>query len=157
RPHKPRDRCAGARWYSMPRPPYFSVIIPAFNRAELLREALESVFQQECRDFEVIVVDDGSTEDLSAVARAFRGRGTFFRQDNAGPGAARNHGARAATGEYLAFLDSDDVWFPWTLRTQRECISRAGNPSMLLGRGVWFSQAAEIRSMHDEPLEYAEY
>jgi glycosyltransferase involved in cell wall biosynthesis len=135
----------------------FSVIIPTFNRAAMLREALESVERQEFRDFEIIVVDDGSTEDLSPVKDDFRGRVTFVRQENAGPGAARNRGARMAVGEYLAFLDSDDVWFPWTLRTQFDCLSRAGYPSMLLGSGVWFSHAGEVETEEDQALAYRQY
>src|SRR5580704_8985688 len=100
----------------MAQSPFFSVVIPAFNRTDLLAKALASVFQQEFTNFEVIVVDDGSTDDQSRVVQKYKDRVTFLRQDNAGQGAARNRGAAAARGEYLAFLDSDDLWFPWTLK-----------------------------------------
>jgi glycosyltransferase involved in cell wall biosynthesis len=93
----------------------FSVIIPTYNRAALLCTALDSVFAQTFTDYEVIVVDDGSTDGTAAMVASYGGRVRYFQQQNKGPGAARNLGAQHATGEYLAFLDSDDLWFPWTL------------------------------------------
>ena len=92
--------------------PYFSIIVPAFNRALLLRSALESILSQGCTDYEVIVVDDGSTDDTTSVVRSYSSRIKFLQHQNRGPGAARNFGAEQAKGEYLAFLDSDDLWFP---------------------------------------------
>jgi len=93
-----------------------SVIIPTKNRAALLCEALRSVRAVEGPglDLEVIVADNGSTDDTEAVARTFQTR--FVRTLTQGPAAARNAGLRAATGEYLAFLDDDDIWLPTHLR-----------------------------------------
>jgi hypothetical protein len=125
--------------------PLFSVVIPTYNRADLLRQALESVFRQEFRDFEVIVVDDGSREDQSEVMEEYRGRITFLRQENAGPGAARNRGAAVARGEYLAFLDSDDVWFPWTLRTYFYVIQTADFPALIVGKRECFQEVKELQ------------
>src|ERR1700751_565412 len=95
--------------------PSFSIIIPTFNRAGLLQQALESVAQQTFRDFETLVVDDGSTDVTPQVAASFGAR--LLRQENRGPGAARNLGIQHARGNYIAFLDSDDQWLPWTLET----------------------------------------
>src|SRR5947209_429690 len=95
----------------------FSVVIPTYNRAAYLRQTLASVLTQECQDFEIIVVDDGSTDATPVVLESFGGKLRVFHQKNQGPGAARNLGASNAGGEYIAFLDSDDVWFPWTLST----------------------------------------
>jgi len=131
----------------------FSVIIPTYNRANMLCRALRTVFSQDCRDFEVIVVDDGSTEDQSAVRKEFRDRVTFLRQENAGPGAARNRGASAAQGEYLAFLDSDDLWFPWTLAVFARLIEEHDSPTILSASLVEFSDDAELAGIRNESLQ----
>ena len=119
----------------MSQPPLFSVVIPTYNRADLLRETLESVFRQEDRDFEVIVVDDGSKEDLSSIEADYAGRITFVRQANAGPAEARNNGVRNSQGDYVAFLDSDDVWLPWTLAAYREVIPHSTTGRLSLPDG----------------------
>lgn len=91
----------------------FSVIIPTYNRAATLPRAVASVLAQTCGDFELIVVDDGSTDDTPALVAAITdGRVRCIRQENRGVSAARNAGARAANGRYLAFLDSDDAALP---------------------------------------------
>ncbi|HVO26477.1 MAG TPA: glycosyltransferase [Candidatus Margulisiibacteriota bacterium] len=92
--------------------PRVSVVIPAFNRAALIRETLDSVLAQTYRDFEVIVVDDGSTDDTPPILAEYErdARLRVIRQANQGEGAARNAGIDAARGEYVALVDSDDVW-----------------------------------------------
>jgi len=92
--------------------PHVSVIIPTYNRATYIARALESVLSQSYRDFEVIVVDDGSFDNTKQVVQAYGDRVRYVFQSNAGPGAARNLGIRVSQGEYLAFLDSDDAWMP---------------------------------------------
>ncbi|HEU5439336.1 MAG TPA: glycosyltransferase family A protein [Ktedonobacterales bacterium] len=94
-----------------------SVIVPVYNGARFLAAALESVGAQHHRPDEVIVVDDGSTDDTAAVARRYGGV-RYLRQPNLGAAAARNTGAAAATGELLAFLDADDRWLPAKLSCQ---------------------------------------
>jgi glycosyltransferase involved in cell wall biosynthesis len=126
---------------------FFSVIIPTYNRAALLGEALDSVFAQEFPDYEVIVIDDGSTDDTAAVAARYGRRVKFLRQVNRGPGAARNRGAQAAHGDYLAFLDSDDLWFPWTLRCYADAIRKHHSPDILLGQTLEFQQGSELSSV----------
>lgn len=99
--------------------PLVSVIIPTYNRAALLREAIESVLAVDRRGFEleVIVVDDGSTDETSDVVAALPV--TYLRTTgNEGASAARNRGLRAARGEYIAFLDDDDVWLPNNIAPQ---------------------------------------
>jgi glycosyltransferase involved in cell wall biosynthesis len=100
----------------MPRllaPPQVTVIIPTFNRARYLTEAIQSVLGQTFPDYELIVVDDGSTDGTAAVLEGFGdSRLRVLRQENHGISAAMNAGLRAAQGEYIARLDSDDVWFP---------------------------------------------
>lgn len=89
-----------------------SVIIPVFNREAFLAEAVESALGQAGASLEVIVVDDGSTDGTARVAAQFADRIRYVFQENAGPPAARNRGVSLAGGEFLAFLDSDDLWPP---------------------------------------------
>ena len=113
--------------------PRFSVVIPTYNRGGMVVETLRSVLSQTCRDFEVIVVDDGSTDDTLEHLQSFGDAIQTVRQPNAGPGVARNTGADRARGEYLAFLDSDDLWFPWSLATYARIIDERGEPSFVAG------------------------
>src|SRR5258708_25538717 len=92
--------------------PLFSIIVPTFNRAALLRSTLESVFAQQVEEFELIVVDDGSTDGTVNYLQSLGKRIQFLQQTNRGAGPAPNFGARYAQGRYLAFLDSDDLWLP---------------------------------------------
>lgn len=156
--------------------PLFSIVIPAHNRAKLILEALNSIREQSFKDFEVIVVDDGSTDGTAeAVARfavengwliAADGGGRkakigkrkaerdgddqsdldagpssldcprirVIRQENKGAGAARNTGAKFAQGEYLAFLDSDDLWLPWSLKSFKKVIESFDRPALISGK-----------------------
>ena len=98
--------------------PEVSVIIPTYNRAWILREAIDSVRAQDFKDFELIVVDDGSTDDTGKILDDYNGDLVVIRQSNKGVSAARNRGIDAAAGRLLAFLDSDDLWLPRKLSTQ---------------------------------------
>lgn len=98
--------------------PKVSVIIPTFNRASYVCEAIDSVLAQTYQDLEIIVVDDGSTDDTLPVLETYGERLRLLRQKNSGPAVARNRGIFAARGEYIAFLDSDDLWVPSKLEKQ---------------------------------------
>lgn len=87
-----------------------SVIIPFYDRVDWLVEAVESALQQSYKNIEIIVINDGSKEDLSEFCRTYQGKIKYIYKDNGGPGPARNLGIEKATGEYIAFLDSDDLW-----------------------------------------------
>lgn len=93
--------------------PLVSVVIPTYNRRELVRRAIDSVFAQDCPVEDVIIVDDGSTDGTGeALRRRYGDRIRYLRQPNAGVSAARNRGLAVARGRYLALLDSDDLWLP---------------------------------------------
>ncbi len=94
----------------MPPEPLLSVVIPAFDAELHLAEAIESVLRQGERDLEILVVDDGSTDGTAGVARSFGSPVRVISQESHGAGHARNAGVREARGEYVAFLDHDDVW-----------------------------------------------
>jgi glycosyltransferase involved in cell wall biosynthesis len=100
-----------------------SVIIPAYNCASFLPETLRSVFAQTCCTPEIIVIDDGSTDDTPAVIAPFLDRITYIRQENKGLPAARNTGIHIATGEFIALLDADDSWLPDKLEKQLHLFS----------------------------------
>ena len=104
----------------------YSVIVPLYNKAEYVGRTLASLFAQTRSDYEVVVVDDGSTDDsyLEAV-RAAQGRSQcrIVRQDNAGVAAARNKGVELAEGKYVCFLDADDWWEPTFLEEMESLIS----------------------------------
>ncbi len=99
-----------------------SVIIPVYNGAAFLREAIASVLAQNDGSLEVIVIDDGSDDESAAVAQSFD-RVRLLRQERAGAGAARNSGIAASTGEFLAFLDADDFWLPGKVEQQRQALA----------------------------------
>lgn len=100
--------------------PRISVVIPTYNRQDYVVEAIESVLAQTYRKFEVIVVDDGSTDDTAARLQPYLDRVAYIRQENRGVAAARNAGIQLAQGELICFLDSDDLWSPDKLSLQIE-------------------------------------
>jgi glycosyltransferase involved in cell wall biosynthesis len=125
--------------------PLFSVIIPVYNREKLLASAIDSVLAQAFDDREILVVDDGSTDgSMDLVERRYGSQVKVYRQANAGPGMARNFGAAHATGEYLAFLDSDDLWFPWTLATYARLIAEYDRPAVLSGAMQYFTDESDL-------------
>jgi glycosyltransferase involved in cell wall biosynthesis len=140
--------------------PLFSTVIPVFNRAQLIRATLDSVLAQELPDQEVIVVDDGSTDGTLEALASYGDRIRVFRQKNSGPAVARNLGIRHARGEYIATLDSDDLWFPWTLAIYAEAIRAHGSPAFVAGAPFVFSHEAQLRAVPREPLHaeaFADY
>ncbi len=112
---------------------FVSVVIPVYNYERFLGDALRSVFEQDYHPMEVIVVDDGSTDETAAVARSFKDVIYTF-QSNKGPAAARNTGIGVAQGDFIAFLDADDLWPPDRLKTQVQYFIANPNTEVVLGR-----------------------
>ena len=113
--------------------PTVSVIIPTHDRLPFLIEALDSVHKQTFRNFEVIVVDDGSREEVTPAIADHPTKPRTFRQTNQGPAAARNSGLREARGELIAFLDSDDLWMPTKLDVFVDAIARQPGTPIFYG------------------------
>ncbi len=107
-----------------PREVSASIIMPAYNSAPYIAQSIDSVFQQTFDDWELIVIDDGSTDNTVDIVNGYGDRVRFLRQKNQGAAAARNYGAQEAHGTWLAFLDSDDIWMPDKLEKQMELTDR---------------------------------
>lgn len=99
-----------------------SVILPTYNRSNVVTRAIDSILCQSYSNIEIIVVDDGSTDNTETALEKYSGKITYVKQDNAGASSARNHGIEVSNGEYIAFLDSDDQWGCEKLSLQYEFI-----------------------------------
>lgn len=138
--------------------PTFSVVIPLYNRADIVGKTIRSVLKQDYSDFEIIVVDDGSRDDPKPAVTLFGDpRIRFVRQANAGGGAARNRGIEEARGRYIAFLDSDDLFLPGKLSIMAAALPRGDHRTILysqmkVDRGVdryWIRPERGIREGED--------
>lgn len=129
--------------------PLFSIIIPLYNKENFIVKTLKSVLLQEEHDYEVLLINDGSTDDSMEVAKQFiaslknedQQKFHLFNQENQGVSAARNWGINMAKGTFISFLDADDYWYPYFLNTMREAIAKFPN------EGV-FSAAIEVQTFH---------
>jgi glycosyltransferase involved in cell wall biosynthesis len=120
--------------------PLVSVVITTYNRANYVAETIESVARQTYTNVEIIVIDDGSTDDTSAIVERLAPDVRYIWQENSERGAARNHGLRLAKGEFIAFLDSDDLWLPTKLEREVEFLD--ANPRI----GLVYMGAIQIDS-----------
>lgn len=100
----------------------FSVVIPVYNKADTILETVRSVLAQSCEDREIVIVDDGSSDALETMLEPVHGQIRLIRQQNAGVSAARNRGIQESRGEYVCFLDADDLWLPDHLTTLSSAI-----------------------------------
>ena len=134
-----------------------STIIPVYNRVHLIDRTLASIINQ---DIEIIVVNDGSTDGTAECLAKYGDRIIVLHQKNKGPGAARNLGIAQATGDYILFLDSDDLWFDWSLDIFRQAILQYGYPAFLAGTAAEFTNQSEISNIKSSPIEtefFADY
>src|ERR1700689_2283223 len=111
----------------------FTAVMPVFNRSQYLRQAIDSVLGQTFTDFELITVDDGSTDDSPEILKSYGDRIRVVRQANQGPEVARNTGAALAQGEYLMMVDSDDLLLPHAMATYDRIIRAFNSPPLVLG------------------------
>jgi glycosyltransferase involved in cell wall biosynthesis len=115
-------------------PGLVSVVIPVYNREGFIAEAIESALGQQDAEMEILVVDDGSTDGTISAASRYGSRIRLIRQENAGPPAARNRGIADAQGEFLTFLDSDDLWPSRRTRVLLDCLQAHPEAGAAMGR-----------------------
>lgn len=119
--------------------PSISVVIPAYNREHMIARAIESVLAQTHPPAEVVVVDDGSTDNTAEVVGRYEDRGVrCIRKDNGGASSARNLGIALSTGDWIAFLDSDDLWQPGMLQAQGELLSKHSGAGLSFCDAAWY-------------------
>lgn len=128
--------------------PRVSVIIPTYNRAWCLPEAVDSVLAQTDPHFELIVVDDGSRDATASILAAYGHRIRVLTQKNRGVSAARNLGVRAARGNLLAFLDSDDLWQPEKLARQQAFFDRHAGAMICQTEEIWIRRGVRVNPRH---------
>jgi glycosyltransferase involved in cell wall biosynthesis len=130
-----------------------SIIIPTFNRSQLLVRAITSVINQKYTNWELIIVDDGSTDETKEVVEKFQEvtKISYFKIENSGVSAARNHGIKLALGEWVAFLDSDDEWLPNKLSLQVEEVLK-NNFRLIHGNEIWIRNGKRVnqKKIHEK-------
>ena len=124
--------------------PLVTVIIPTYNRGWILQEAIDSVLDQDFSDYELIVVDDGSSDNTREILGAYGDRITVLRQPNRGVSAARNRGINEAAGQLIAFLDSDDLWLPGKLSTQVEFFEDNADAVINQTQEIWIRNGQRV-------------
>ena len=141
------------------RPPRFSIVVACYNQRHFVQAAVESAISQPHPSKEIIVVDDGSSDGTPEVLDAFGDSIRLVKfPKNQGALASRNHGASLATGEFLVFLDGDDVWMPWTLQVYERLIE-ALRPKIILGHRFYFQGEVPRAAAEDVPgkIDFVDY
>lgn len=124
--------------------PLVTVIIPTYNRGWVVQEAIDSVLDQDFRDYELIVVDDGSNDNTRQILGAYGKAITVLQQSNRGVSAARNRGIAEAAGRLIAFLDSDDLWLPRKLTTQVKFFEENADAVINQTQEIWIRNGARV-------------
>jgi len=124
--------------------PFFSVIIPTYNRYKCLKRAIDSVLNQTFQDYELIIIDDGSTDETHLIESEYGRRLIYRKQGNAGVSRARNNGILVSSSQYISFLDSDDIWLPHKLESQYNYIKK--NPDILIHQTdeIWIRDGQRV-------------
>lgn len=125
-----------------------SLIIPSYNRSHLLKRALQSVFEQSLLPDEVIVVDDGSTDDTAEMLRNLFPQVIYLHQDNAGVSSARNLGIQHSTGSWIALLDSDDTWLKDKLVMQVSSLKQSPEIKICHTEEIWIRNGTRVNAMN---------
>ena len=135
--------------------PKVSVNIPVYNGKEYIRETLESVLKQTYSDFEIIIIDDGSTDETSQIIKEYNDpRIKYFFQENQGIGKARNAAIRKSGGEYIAFLDQDDLWLPDKLAEQITFIEKRSDLGLVFSDSIFFNEKKEEYRYYSKEKPY---
>lgn len=139
--------------------PLVSVVVPVYNAAHFLRKTLESILEQTYRSFEIIAVNDGSTDSSLEILKEYSDRIHCIHQENQGVAIARNVGVECSLGSYVAFCDADDIWFPRKLEWQMDIVNRhpcvgvvAGFMEKVDELGRTLDSDEKPSGMHDQPM-----
>ncbi len=126
--------------------PLISVIIPTFNRAHVLLRAVDSVLKQSYKNFELIVIDDGSTDHTDELLSSYvrEGKIQYLKQENKGVSSARNFGVKSSKGDWLAFLDSDDEWLKGKLQKQVDLLGERPDLRLVHGEELWIRHGKRV-------------
>ena len=124
--------------------PQVSVIIPTYNRAHILMRAVDSVLAQTFQQIEILVIDDGSTDNTPEMLNAYGGRIRVLSQENGGVSLARNVGIQAASGQFIAFLDSDDAWMPDKLERQVAALTAQPQLPLCHTEEIWIRNGVRV-------------
>jgi glycosyltransferase involved in cell wall biosynthesis len=128
--------------------PKVSVIIPTYNRAQIVGEAINSVLSQSYDDFELIVIDDGSTDETKELVSSYIPRITYLYQGHQGVSAARNRGIASARGDYISFLDSDDLWLREKLSSQMRFMEPHPEYLICYTDEIWIRKGVRVNPMN---------
>lgn len=130
-------------------PPFFSIIIPTFNRVEKVSKAIESVLNQSYTNFEILVMDDGSSDNTGSVVKEYKDNRIKYEwaPNSGGPATPRNRGLRIASGNWVAFLDADDVWYKSRLLVTAEDISRSPNTEVFCHDEILYDISNNSKSL----------
>ncbi|HDD44817.1 MAG TPA: glycosyltransferase [Candidatus Desulfofervidus auxilii] len=133
--------------------PKVSVIIPTYNRANFLKEAIESVLNQTYKDYELIIVDDGSTDETQKIIAQYKNKLKYIVIPHHGVSKARNVGIKRAKGEFIAFLDSDDLWHPKKLEVQINFFDNHHNAIICQTEEIWLRNGKRVnpKKYHKKP------
>src|SRR3989338_8729260 len=123
--------------------PLVSIIMPSFNAEEYIKEALEALFAQTVTDYEIIVVDDGSSDRTLEIIQSFGDKIRLIKQKNSGPGTARNRAMFKANGEYFAFCDADDVWEKDKLEKQMIVVGTNPSCGLVATNGMFIDEKGQ--------------
>ncbi len=126
----------------------FSVIIPTYNRANFVGDAIESVIAQNLEHVEIIVIDDGSTDNTKEIIETFGTRIIYEYQPNQGISAARNKGVSLSSGKYISFLDSDDVFLPGKMKRELECFNKFPDADLIVSDAELFEEGRSIQDTY---------
>lgn len=137
----------------------FSIIIPTYNRSDLLIETINSVLNQTFKDYEVIIVNDGSTDNTKEILESYGSKIRVINKENSGAEKSRNLGAYIAKGDYFCFFDSDDLMFPWSLDVYDKVIEKEKNPPFVIGQPFHFSESISDNLLNQKinSVKYAVY
>jgi glycosyltransferase involved in cell wall biosynthesis len=128
--------------------PLISIVMPAYNAARFIEQTMDSLLDQTFRDYEIVVVDDGSTDVTPQKLNQYGGRIRLIRQANRGPEIARNTGIEQSRGEYVVAFDADDILYPYALEVYAATIRRFHRPPLLLGTLTYFGGEEEPKPGH---------